>query len=76
MNFGSKVTVLDLDTEEEKEFIILGTHESNPSENIISNISPLGRALLGKVAGDEVELRINNQVFYYEIEAVTMYEFD
>ena len=75
VNFGSKVTVMDLDSDEEKEFIILGTHESNPSENIISNISPLGRALLGKNIGDEVELKINEQVFYYEVKSIKMYEF-
>lgn len=75
VNFGSKVTVIDLDSDEQKEFIILGTHESNPSENIISNISPLGMALLGKVKGDEVELRINEQVFYYEIKSIQVYEF-
>jgi transcription elongation factor GreA len=74
-NFGSKVTVLDLDTDEEKEFIILGTHESNPSKNIISNISPLGRALLGKGAGDEAQLRINGQTFCYEIIAIQIYKF-
>ncbi len=75
VNFGSKVTVLDLDTDEEKEFIILGTHESNPSKNIISNISPLGRALLGKGAGDEAQLRINGQTFCYEIIAIQIYKF-
>jgi transcription elongation factor GreA len=75
VNFGSKVMVVDLDTDEEKEFIILGTYESNPSENIISNISPLGRALLGKSVGDEVELKINDQVFYYEVKSIKMYEF-
>lgn len=76
VNFGSRVQIVDLNTDEKKEFIILGTHESNPSKSIISNISPLGKALLGKDIGDEVELNINDQTFYYEIEDIKMYQED
>ncbi|MEA3354123.1 MAG: transcription elongation factor GreA [Campylobacterota bacterium] len=75
VNFGSKVTVVDLETSEEKIFIILGTHESNPSEDIISNKSPLGRALLGKSIGDEIELNINGTIYQYEIEDISIYQF-
>ncbi|MEA3289862.1 MAG: transcription elongation factor GreA [Campylobacterota bacterium] len=76
VNFGSKVSVVDLESDEEKTFIILGTHESNPSKNIISNKSPLGKVLLGKVIGDEVELNINGQKFEYEIEDIILYNFE
>jgi transcription elongation factor GreA len=75
VNFGSKVEVIDLDTDGQKIFIILGTHESNPSQNIISNKSPLGMLLLGKNIDDEIELKINHQVFYYEITNIKMYDF-
>ena len=76
VNFGSKVQVIDLENEEERVFIILGTHESNPSTNIISNKSPLGKVLLGKHIGDEVELRINDEVYEYEIQEIQRYDFD
>ncbi|MBP7225431.1 MAG: GreA/GreB family elongation factor, partial [Aliarcobacter sp.] len=42
VNFGSKVVIEDLNTNENKTFIILGTHETNPNENKISNKSPFG----------------------------------
>lgn len=67
VNFGSEVLVLDLDSEEEKSFIIVGTYETNPSENKISNKSPLGKALLGKELNEEFEFFINGKLFEYEI---------
>jgi transcription elongation factor GreA len=76
VNFGSCVKVLDLNTDEEKEFIILGTHETNPSQNIISNISPLGRILLNKEVGEEIEFNINGNNFEYEILSVEEYKFN
>lgn len=67
VNFGSEVLVLDLDSEEEKSFIIVGTYETNPSENKISNKSPLGKALLGKELNEEFEFFINGKLFEYEV---------
>lgn len=75
VNFGSQVKVLELNTKEEKTFIIVGTKETNPNENKISNESPLGKALLGKELADEFEFFINEQVFEYEILEIKMYEF-
>ena len=76
VNFGSEVKVLDLDKDEEKTFIIVGTFETNPNENKISNKSPLGRVLLGKEVNEEFEFTINNEVFEYEILSVKEYEFN
>ena len=74
VNFGSQVKLIDLDTNEEKEFIILGTHESNPSENKISNKSPLGKALLGKQLNEEFEFKINDTSLEYEIVSIQEYK--
>lgn len=76
VNFGSEVKVLDLETQEEKTFIIVGTFETNPNENKISNKSPLGLTLIGKELGEEFEFSINNQTFEYEILAIKMHEFN
>ena len=73
VNFGSQVTVIDLTTDELKIFIILGTYESNPSENKISNISPVGKQLLGKSVGDEIDFIFNEISFSYEIISVEKY---
>ncbi|MFA9374045.1 MAG: GreA/GreB family elongation factor, partial [Poseidonibacter sp.] len=52
---------------EEKIFIIVGTFETNPNENKISNKSPLGRVLLGKELNEEFEFTINENTYEYEI---------
>ena len=76
VNFGSEVLVEDLDTNEEKTFIILGTHETNPNENKISNKSPLGRALLNKALNEEFEFSINDNFFEYKIISIKEYNFE
>lgn len=75
VNFGSQVKVLDLVSNDERSFIIVGTYETNPNENKISNKSPLGIALLGKELNEEFEFSINNQYFEYEIIDIKMYNF-
>jgi len=67
VNFGSKVTLLNLENEEEIFYIIVGTHETNPNENLISNKSPLGRALIGKSLGEEFEFVMNNNTIEFEV---------
>ena len=42
--------------DEEITYTIVGSTEANPAECKISNESPVGKALLGKQAGDEVEV--------------------
>ena len=76
VNFGSQVIIKDLDTNEEKIFIILGTHETNPNENKISNKSPLGRAFLGKKIDEEFEFKINDNFYEYQIISIKEYNFE
>ena len=52
---GSKVTVMDSGGEKQQ-FTIVGITEAKPVEGKISNESPIGRALLGKRRGDQVEV--------------------
>ncbi len=76
VNFGSEVLVEDLDTNEEKIFIIVGTHETNPNENKISNKSPFGRALLGKSLNQEFDFEINGEVYEYKVISIKEYDFE
>ena len=55
-NLGCKVTVIDMEFDEEIEFKLVGSTEAKSLENKISNESPIGRALIGKQAGDVVEV--------------------
>ena len=54
VNVGKTVVILDSDIGEEEEYKIVGPTEVDVVNNMISDESPLGKALLGKRAGDEV----------------------
>ena len=56
VGIGTRVKVYDVDFEEEIEYSIVGSTEADPDKNKISDESPVGRAILGKKAGDEVEV--------------------
>ena len=45
---GSTVTVLDVDFNEQNTYKLVGTLESDPDNGLISNESPIGKAILGK----------------------------
>ena len=48
--------MLDTEYNEELEYTIVGSSEADPFNNLISNESPVGAAILGKKKGDEVEV--------------------
>ena len=54
VNLGSKVTVLDVEFDEEMEYTIVGSTEADPMNGRISNESPLGMAPLGQKVGATV----------------------
>jgi transcription elongation factor GreA len=56
--FGSKVKVLDLDLNDEEDFILVGPGEEDYDQNKILLTSPIGQALVGKHIGDVVEVPI------------------
>ena len=51
---GVKVKALDMEFDEECEYLVVGSTEADPINGKISDESPLGQALLGKKIGDEV----------------------
>ncbi len=65
--FGATVHLIDVDTEEEREYTLLGQEEADYSRGSISISSPVGRALLGHKAGDEVTVRVPRGLITYEI---------
>jgi transcription elongation factor GreA len=58
VGFGATVTVLDIDTDDEQTYALVGEDESDADQGRISITSPIARALLGKHAGDEVTLKL------------------
>lgn len=51
---GNTVVVFDIDFDEEVEYKIVGSIESDPDKNLVSNESPIGKGLIGKKVGDKV----------------------
>ena len=56
--FGSKVRVLDLELNEQEDFILVGPGDEDYDQNKILITSPIGQGLVGKNVGDEVEVKI------------------
>src|ERR1700744_5376446 len=56
IKFGATVTVIDEDTEKESKFQIVGESEADVKSGKVSVTSPTARALIGKKAGDSVEV--------------------
>lgn len=56
--FGATVTVLDLDTDEETIYAIVGEDEADADQGRLSIRSPIVRAMIGKVKGDSVTLQL------------------
>jgi transcription elongation factor GreA len=65
--FGAKVKVLDVSTDEEKTFMLVGPDEADAKIGKISISSPVGRALLNKEVGDVVNIKVPARTLEYEI---------
>lgn len=65
--FGATVNVLDLDTEEKSQYQIVGIDEADVKQGRISIMSPLARALIGKVVGDHVTVQSPKGDREYEV---------
>ena len=67
ITLGTTVTIKNIKTKEEFTYTILGEHDSNPENGIISFKSPLGSELLNRSVGDDVEIRAGNNTIDYEV---------
>jgi transcription elongation factor GreA len=56
VSVGSTVRLRDVDAKQTVEYYIVGSAEANPSENKLSNESPVGKAILGHKKGETVEV--------------------
>ncbi|MCK5437901.1 MAG: transcription elongation factor GreA [Desulfobulbaceae bacterium] len=65
--FGTLVTLVDLDTDEEVVYQLLGPDESDVKKGSISVTSPIGRAMIGKTEGDEVVVKTPGGVRQFEL---------
>ena len=70
VKFGATVKVVDEDSEEESTFQIVGADESDIDNGRISITSPMARALIGKEAGDQIEVIAPSGSRFYEVMTV------
>lgn len=67
VSVGATVHLKDLEYGDTVEYTIVGSAESDPMANKISNESPVGKALLGKSKGDRVDVSVPAGNIQYEI---------
>jgi len=65
--YGSQVTLYDLDRDEKIKYKLVTSEESDPENGLISTVSPIGQALMGKEEGDEAQVKTPNGVRNFEI---------
>lgn len=65
--FGTIVALTDLESGESVNYQLVGPHESDAFSGRISIIAPLGRALIGKEVGDEVQVKTPGGIRTFEI---------
>lgn len=68
--FGTTVTIINMDTDAEVTYQIVGDDEANVKKNKISINSPIARALIGKMEGDDVVVKAPSGDIDYEIASV------
>lgn len=65
--FGTTIKLLDLDSDKKMIYRIVGDDEADIKQNLISVNSPIARGLIGKLAGDEVQITTPGGLKEFEI---------
>jgi transcription elongation factor GreA len=73
--FGTIVKLLDMGTEEEVTYQLLGPEEADVKSGSISVLSPLGKSMIGKEVGDEVVARTPGGMREFEVIDIRQSEF-
>lgn len=72
--FGATVRLLNLDSDEEKSYTLVGQEEADLKNGTISVQSPIGRALISHRVGDIVQVNRPAGMIEYEIQEITFQE--
>ncbi len=67
VSLGTTVMLHDLDSDEKISYTLVGSAESDPLNNKISNESPIGKAILGHAIGDQVKVETPAGEVEYQI---------
>lgn len=55
--YGSRVVLYDLERDEKVKYRLVTSEESDPENGLISTVSPIGQALMGKEEGDQIKVK-------------------
>ena len=66
--YGSTVVLFDLEKDEKVTYKLVTSEESDPDSGMISTVSPIGQALMGREEGDEVKVKTPNGWRTFEID--------
>jgi transcription elongation factor GreA len=69
--FGARVKLVDEETDEEVTYQVVGPEEAEIAQGLLSIQSPVAQAMLGKQAGDSIEVQTPRGTRYFEILAVS-----
>ncbi len=69
--YGSSVVLYDLDRDEKVTYRLVTSEESDPENSLISTVSPIGQALMGKEEGDSVKVKTPSGWRNFEISRLT-----
>lgn len=70
ISVGAEVDVYDRVYKEDLTFKIMGSFESDPTKGLISNESPIGKALIGQRVGATVEVKTPMETLVFEVKAI------
>lgn len=70
VGIGSKVTLKDVKKDENHRYILVGSAEADPSENRLSNESPVGKAIMDRKVGETVKVSTPRGSVKYKIVSI------
>lgn len=73
---GATVDLVDVDTDKEVTYVLVGPDEADIDRNLMSVTSPIGRALIGKEEGDEIAIKTPGGERGYEVIGVKYVEIE
>jgi transcription elongation GreA/GreB family factor len=73
VSVGNKLGVTNLDSGKDEIFILLGAWDGDPEKFILSYLTPLGQALLGKKPGEDSEFEVDNNIRKYRVNTIERY---
>jgi transcription elongation factor GreA len=69
--YGSSVVLFDVEKEEKVTYRLVTSEESDPENGLISTVSPIGQALMGKEEGDEIKVKTPSGWRNFEVARLT-----